>query len=384
MTYQFRSLADCGAVSPPHRNLAAKASPLKLTHSGIPDGIRPLEITDMLQSLRGQLKLRDQDIGYLRFMMKKLRRDDFAPGRICAVWESVTSISDSLGCSPRQINRIEARLQNAGLIRKTTSNKGNRFGRRDANGHIERAAGINFAPLIERLPEVIDYHRAAKIAADQLKTSRRTAADLITEIRSLEVREALEAARAALPRLRPSEVKCLQKLDTIIEALESVLADFSDVSSRRIEVAQQVSLVRPYTKTNNKTKTCTTAKTEKSARRDVRTTPAQVRLLATAEFAEIMAMYLDGLTLGEPLSWRVIGAAARDFAQMNGISGADWVNCCHQLGEERASLCLLLADRNAQRLDEYRVRDVASAFIGMVRAEARGKAIVEALLAELS
>lgn len=383
MTYQFRSLADCGAMPLPQRDACAHKSLLKLTHSGLPDGVKPLNVTDLLEALRPQLQLRGQDITYLRLMMRKLRREDFLPGRICAVWQSVTNIADELAMLPRQIHRIEQRLLQAGLIAKTSSGNGSRFGRRRADGVIEFAAGINFAPLIERLPEFLAYHREKIIADHQLQENRRCVSALITEIRALKADEALNAARAALPRLRPSEISDLQKLEAVIDALQAVLADFSSEPRQRIETERSDVLARPYTKTINKTKICTTTQKEKSARRHVATTPAQVRLLATVEFAEIMGMYLDGMEPGQPLSWRVIGAAARDFAQMQGVSGADWANCCHQLGEERASLCLLLADRNAQRLDEYRVRDVPSAFIGMVRAEARGKAVIDALIAEL-
>lgn len=52
-------------------------------------------------------------------------------------------------------------------------------------------------------------------------------------------------------------------------------------------------------------------------------------------------------------------------------------------GEERTLLCLMIADRNSERLDGYRVRDAAAAFIGMVRSEARRRAIVDSLFGEL-
>jgi replication initiation protein RepC len=384
MTYQFKSIANCGVMPLPQRDACTHKSLLKLRHSGLPDGVKPLEITDLLEPLRAQLKLSDKDITYMRLMMRKLRREDFLPGRICAVWQSVTKLADELAMLPRQIHRIEQRLVQAGLITKTSNGNGSRFGQRRADGVIEFAAGINFAPLINRMPEILAYHRAKNISVQQLQEGRHSASLLISEIRALKTDEAIEAARTALPRLRPSEINDLRKLEAVIDALRAVLTDFSSDAGQQIEVAQSDSLDRPYTKTINNTKTCTTAQKEKSARRKVKTTPAQVRLLATIEFAEIMGMYLDGMEPGQPLSWRVIGAAARDFAQMQGVSGADWANCCNQLGEERASLCLLLADRNSQRLDGYRVRDVASAFIGMVRAEARGKAVIEALIAELS
>jgi len=349
MTYQFKSITDCGAHALTQPQTVTNTSPLKMTHDGLPEGIRPLGITDMLEPLRGQLGLRDEDLAYLRAMFRKLRRDDFAPGRICAVWESVTHIADQLGLLTRQINRIEQRLIRADLIAKTSSGNGFRFGRRRTDGVIEIAAGINFAPLINRMPDIIAYHRSAMVAADQLKTSRRTAADLIAEIRALNADEALRAARTALPRLRPSEINDLKKIETVIDALEAILADFSNTNGQTSEAARSDTLDRPFTKTVINTKTCTKAENEERPSRNVRTTPAQVHELASEQFAEILTMYQDGIEPGQAMSWRVVCKAAGDFAQTHGISGADWANCCRQLGQERASLCLLLADRNAQR-----------------------------------
>lgn len=43
----------------------------------------------------------------------------------------------------------------------------------------------------------------------------------------------------------------------------------------------------------------------------------------------------------------------------------------------------MIADRNSERLDSYRVRDAAAAFIGMARSEARQGAVINSLLGEL-
>ncbi|ARU03117.1 helix-turn-helix domain-containing protein [Yoonia vestfoldensis] len=326
MTYQFKSITDCEAHALTQPQTGTNTSPLKMTHDGLPDGIKPLAITDLLESLRGKLQLRDEDLAYLRLMMRKLRREDFLPGRICVVWESVTHIADQLGLLTRQINRIEQRLIRADLIAKTSSGNGFRFGRRRADGVIEIAAGINFAPLINRMPDIIAYHRLTTVAANQLKTSRRTAADLIAQIRALKADEALRAARAALPRLRPSEINDLKKIEAVIDALEAILADFSTTTGQTVEAARSDSLDRPYTKTVINTKTCTRAENEERPSRNVRTTPAQVHELASEQFAEILTMYKDGIEPGQAMSWRVICTAAADFAQMQGISGADWAN----------------------------------------------------------
>ena len=226
LALSFISLADCAESDLRQPKTGTRTLALKLTHSGLPDEIEPSVITILLETLRAQLQLRAQDITYLRLMMRKLRREDFFPGHICAVWLSVTDIADELAMLPRQIHRIEQRLLQAGLIAKTSNGNGSRFGRRRADGVIEFAAGINFAPLINRIPELLAYHREKVIVDHQLQENRRCVSALITEIRALKADEALNAARAALPRLRPSEINDLKKSEAIIDALRAILDDF--------------------------------------------------------------------------------------------------------------------------------------------------------------
>jgi hypothetical protein len=75
--------------------------------------------------------------------------------------------------------------------------------------------------------------------------------------------------------------------------------------------------------------------------------------------------------------------AAGDRAHQLGISVGVWQRQCAILGADRAALCLIIADRNSERLDGYRVRDVAGAFVGMGRAQARQGAVITSLLGEL-
>jgi hypothetical protein len=54
------------------------------------------------------------------------------------------------------------------------------------------------------------------------------------------------------------------------------------------------------------------------------------------------------------------------------------------LGPKRAALCLMIADRNTERTDGYRVRKTAAAaFVGMARSEARQGAVIDSLFGEL-
>ena len=66
-----------------------------------------------------------------------------------------------------------------------------------------------------------------------------------------------------------------------------------------------------------------------------------------------------------------------------GVPAGDWQRNSDLLGEERASLCLMLVDRNVERRDRYRVRNLPKAFGGMIRRESRRRGVADRLLAEL-
>lgn len=41
------------------------------THQGLPDGVKPFDLPDMLEKLRMRLGLRDEDITYIRYLLRK-------------------------------------------------------------------------------------------------------------------------------------------------------------------------------------------------------------------------------------------------------------------------------------------------------------------------
>ncbi|MBD0864698.1 MAG: hypothetical protein GDA36_03355 [Rhodobacteraceae bacterium] len=346
------------------------------THQGLPDGVKPFDLPDMLEKLRTQLGLRDEDITYVRYLLRKVRAADFMPGRICAVWEAVGTQAADLGFNVRRITRIASRLEACGLVLCTASKGGRRFGRRDSDGRIVVAGGINLGPLIEQAGDLLRLVQHQAKVLERLGDSRQRANDLIRSIRGLEAEQAVEAARAIFPRLRPSEVNDTERLAQIIDALETILADFSSDNGRTIETAGSDSSGRPDTHQRKKTKTCITE-------RPLRTTPAQVVQLASRELREIVEFYWSAQDQGGRLSWDTVMCATRDRALQLGISGQLWQCCCDQLGAKRTALCLMITDCNSERTDAYQVRDVAQAFGGMTRHEAIRGEVVERLLGEL-
>ncbi|MBY6115986.1 hypothetical protein KUW09_14360 [Mameliella alba] len=347
-----------------------------LTHSGLPAGVKPFELLDMLAKLRIELGLRDEDLAYLRCLFRLARAEDFLPGRICAVWERVAGLADRMNFHIRRITRIETRLEERGLILRTGAANGRRFGRRSDDGRIVSAGGINFAPLIDRAPELLAIIRQTSVAAQGLKEDRNQLNDLIRQIRSLDTPEALSAAREAFPRLRPSEVRDAGRMNALIDALEVILAEFSPASGQTVETAPSDISVRPDTDPKRKIETCRT-------QAKVRITLAQVLALADEDLQEAIAIYAEAAGEIYLPSLPTIVLAARERAQMLGISCLEWDVARDQLGELRTVLCLLIADRNSGREGRFAVRNPAAAFIGLARKTTRGDAVIAALIAEL-
>lgn len=350
-----------------------------LSHSGLPDGLTPFGLLDVLEKLRVRLGLRDEDLAYLRFAFRLVRNDDFRPGRICAFWERVAGLADRLGYNVRRISRIESRLEAAGLILRTSSANGRRYGARDQSGCIRTAAGINLQPMIARANEIIALLRVSSDEAQRLKLDRCRANDLVRQIRSLDATEALEAAREIFPRLRPSEIQDHERLSAIIAALEAIIEDFSNDCGRTVEPAPSDSSVRPDTNRQDKIKTCR----PKPAPQSETVESWQVHAFASEELREIISFYADVEANGDRPSSLTVIRACRERAMMLGVSGADWSAASDRIGAVRVALCLAVADRNTGRGGRYTVRETVPAFFGLLKAETRERSVLAALVQEL-
>lgn len=356
-------------------------SRVTFAHSGLPSAVKPFDLPDLVSKLRGLIGLQDDDVAYLRHAIRSVRSDDFLSGRVCAFWTSPGKLADELQVSPRQLNRIETRLEACGLIARTWGANRRRFGWRGDDGTITAAGGINLGPLIDRVDELVGLLRARKADEKRLMELRGRARNLIKAIRALDDEAALEAARAVFPRLRPAELGDSDRLNQVIDALAAVLEDFTAAPGRTPQPAASDIPDRPVTIEEETIRTCTLQTRPASA--PTRTSPTQVLALASQRFRRIIALYLAGTGdgRGSP-DWRCICLAARDLALQHGVSGGDWRAICDRLGEERAALALTIADRNADRAGRWKVENVAGTLVGLARAEAMGRALLESLVGE--
>ena len=351
-----------------------------LTHDGLPDGLTRWQFFGLIERGRRQLGLSKGAIAYLKVAISNTMDEDFAAGRICSFWTSVTKIAAQAGLDRRQIARIESDLVQRGLLAKTASDHSRRAGSRKY-GKIGNEFGINLAPLIARAVEIQAAAQMAAFEEEEAERLRCRIKKLFGDIRRLCSGGATGAAEAVLPNRRPSTIQSFERLQQVAEALEAVWDDFSaqigkGEKSHECDISPALN-----TSKENINKTCRAKKRDDAP--PIQTTPAQVALLASKPLREIIELYWNALDNRGRLSWHSVQLAARDRANQLGISGGIWQHQSGALGEERTALCLMIADRNADRSDAYRVRDAAAAFIGMTRSEARQGMVVNSLLGEL-
>lgn len=350
---------------------------VRLTHNGLPADMTPYRLKQFLQQARTSLGLSAGAVQYLGFAIDNCQPTDFQQGRICAIWHSLERLGAVFRLSKRQIGRIEAELVDAGLIKRTYPERKSRSGER-VDSVIRRAAGINLAPLIEQA-EYIRLLVSRQIQADEdRKQLREHIQGLFRQIRELESTGADEAATLILPRRRPTELSGIEKMQEIAEALEAVLADFSAVAGQSELTVESDENIRLNTNEEKKNK-IRIAETPREESR-LNTSPAHARLLAGAQLGE----YIDLYACGAPPDWQTVARVAHDRAYELGISSRLWRERCTQLGEARTALCLIVADRNAQREDAFGVDNVAAAFAGMARKEAKHIAVLDGLVGELT
>lgn len=348
-------------------------------HNGLPTGLTRWQFFGLIQTARRQLGLSKGAISYLKVAIGCTQEEDFKAGRICAFWTSVTKIAGRAEMDRRQVARIEAELIERGFLGKSASDHSRRGGSR-RNGAIGHEFGINLAPLINRVSEIQAATRKAVFEEEEAERLRGRIRKLFGDIRKLRIDDASEAATDVLPNNRPSTIQSFERLKQVVAALEAVWREFSTETGRG-EMSHQCDISPPLnTGKEKKYKTCRAEKAREPQR--VRVTPELAMLLASAEFHEIIAFYVQGKD-GVTPDWRMMELAARDRAHQLGITTGVWQRQCKVLGSERAVLCLLVADHNAGRVDKFGVANAAGAFINMVRSEAQHRAVLDRLLGEL-
>jgi hypothetical protein len=342
-----------------------------LAHGGLPVGITRFDLLRLFEQVaRPGFRLSSTAAALVRHYVLKTLDADYHAGRICAVWTQACRLAEALGLTPRSVNSAERELEREGFIVRTAGINGERTGDRH-EGVIAWAAGINLAPLIARFAEL-------KAKAEALKLQARAIGQCRAEIRQLgkRIREAgsealLARAEAILPDGRTSRIGSIERLTVIREALSAML--------NAIESAPGAAKTSDAPEENCAPK----IQNHQSSRRRTagpadpleRVTPAAAVSVATEAYQGLV------VALGGPTWLNIVEASWRSCPRL-GIAQTTWGRACQQFGRERAALCVLLIDRNAELPlgHRYHVRSPGRCLSGMTRRATTGSVNLAGLL----
>ena len=112
-------------------------TPLALRiHVSLPEKVSAKTLYRWVTGMRREYKLPQTALTLLGTLIDKCRSSDFEKGSLCGVWESPGRLAEAIGVSTRVLNNAENQLIKAGLIVRTTTGKGRRFGQRGENDKI--------------------------------------------------------------------------------------------------------------------------------------------------------------------------------------------------------------------------------------------------------
>ncbi len=134
----------------PHYRVEAWAAAFE----GLPPGISPYAIVDLLQRAGRAFGWTDRLTRHLRLLISYTRPQDWEPGARPVVWLTVRETADKLGLSECQVRRNENSLMCLGALAFKDSGNHRRFGHRDGDGNIADAYGLDLSPAAALLPEL--------------------------------------------------------------------------------------------------------------------------------------------------------------------------------------------------------------------------------------
>lgn len=333
-----------------------------LTHSGLPDGIGRNDFRRIVEvALRRVFELPNLAVAVMAEVLDRTQAQDFQSGRICGSWISTANLAETLGRSERQINATEQLLEQLGLIERTNG-RGRRHGVR--KGVIVHLRGISLAPLIRRADEIIglvEDYRAMKVKMDDaLRAAREEIRDLRQAIRESEDLDAISRAETILPRGRTSRIRDLDQLRELAAALSAVADAVRLCVGERKTAHRSAENRAPNTTPQAIPEPCSEG--IRNPDEGLQVSLRKALAVATPSFRSVYAMQSGGVL-------RRLEDASRTTAFMHGISRSVWDRMCRDWGPQRASLAVILIDRNAHlpRGHRWRANSVAKCFGGIPR-----------------
>ena len=332
-----------------------------LAHSGLPSGMTRFDMLRLFEQVaRPGFGLSSTSVTLVRHYVLKTMDGDYLSGRICAVWTQACRFAEALGLTPRSINSAERELEHGGFIVRNAGINGERAGDRQ-DGTIIWAAGINLAPLVDHFAEMQAKAEALNLQARAIQQCRAEIRQLSQRIREADDEDLRERAETILPEGRTARITSIERLIAIREALSAMLAAIEsapDPDPRALKTSDAPEEnCAPNIQDKNSPRSCSA----RGAAPD-RITPTAAVSVATQAYQGLIAG-LGGAT------WpNIVEASWRSCARL-GIAQTTWGRACQHFGRERAALCVLLIDRNAELRGDhrYKARSPSRCLSGMMR-----------------
>jgi hypothetical protein len=211
------------------------------THAALPAPWNKGRLLSLLDETARFFGLTSTDLRVLHRIALKTRAEDYLSTNASPVcYERQLDMANSIGLSPSQWRRIEAKLHHLRFISRDTAMNGYRGSR--ASGGGQRAfAGISLEPMIQRLSDLIDAkawadHTAEQFSLYRLEVSalRRALNLLCQELGEHSFSEEIDSQKATWQRPRSFSdlaklVEHFFELESLVDKGRQILRDTQDM-----------------------------------------------------------------------------------------------------------------------------------------------------------
>ena len=161
----------------PRRENHYQAEAAAAAYTGLPDGEDRYAVVRALREVGRQAGWNNRLIAHLELLIGYTRPQDWWLGHRPIVYLKVQTAAHKLGISVSQIQRNERRLMELGAIAFRDSGNFRRSGRRDGDGRLLEAWGLDLSPCAALLPELRRLvEQAAREREEFLKLKREISA----------------------------------------------------------------------------------------------------------------------------------------------------------------------------------------------------------------
>jgi replication initiation protein RepC len=218
--------------------------------TGLPPGVSlPGQILAAFKAAAPCLGLALRLVHAIDWLFRFTQLQDWEAGARPIVWPSAAMQREALGLSETQVKVLNRALIDAGLITMKDSSNGKRYGKRDGEGRIIEAYGLDLSPLAARYTEFVQMVAAAKAErAERAQLHRRAtiARNGITQILETAAEYGLAGEKwTDLVRDSRSLTLTLRKIETLEEMAFAVERLERWQREARVHLENQLAAAQP-------------------------------------------------------------------------------------------------------------------------------------------